>query len=133
MCKRYKITLTEEQMRIVEKCTEFYFRLMLGQPRDLADELAFYGADLSPENPNHDKIFDRCIIKRDMIYDTLCGIYRGVFDNGYGVPEEKSEDMMMAECIWDAIRFARGKSRWGSPLAIGKEPIPKIEVIEVDE
>jgi hypothetical protein len=106
---------------------------MLGQPGDLADELAFYGADLSPENPNHDKIFDRCIIKRDMIYDTLNGIYRGVFNSGYGVPEEKSEDMMMAECIWDAIRFARGKSRWGSPFAIGKEPIPKIEVIEVDE
>lgn len=130
MCKRYKITLTEEQMRIVEKCTEFYFRLMLGQPRDLADELAFYGADLSPENPNHDKIFDRCIIKRDMIYDTLNGIYRGVFNNGYGVPEEKSEDMMMAECIWDAVRFARGKSNWSSPLHIGKEPTPKIEVVE---
>ena len=130
MCKRYKIILTEDQIRVVQKCTEFYFRIMLGQVKDLADELAFFGVDFSLNNPDRDKNFDKCIVKRDVIYEAMRGILRGVFDNGYGVPEEKSDDMMIAECVWDAIRFARGQSRWDFVLQTGSEPIPKIEVIE---
>ena len=39
---KYKITVTEEQLRVLEKCTEIYMRLMMGQVRELADELDFY-------------------------------------------------------------------------------------------
>lgn len=129
MCKRYKIILTEEQMRVVQKCTEFYFRIMLGQAMDLADELAFFGVDLSDKNIK-DKVFDKCIVKKDMLYHILNGVFRAAFDNGFGTPEAKSEDMMIAECIWDAIQFARGQSRWDRVLQTGPEPVPKIEVIE---
>lgn len=129
MCKRYKITLTDKQMRVVQKCTEFYFRIMLGQAMDLADELAFFGVDLSDENIK-DKVFDKCLVRKDMLYAILSGVFRAAFENSYGTPETKSEDMMIAECIWDAIRFARGQSRWDRVMQIGSEPVPKIEVVE---
>ena len=50
-----------------------------------------------------------------------------------GYLDKKSEDMMIAECIWDAVRFARGCSRWDRPFHIGPEPVPEIEVIENED
>ena len=36
---RYTIDLTEEQMRVLENCTNLYMRLSMGQTWDLADML----------------------------------------------------------------------------------------------
>lgn len=35
---KYRIELTEEQMRVLEHCTESWMRLMMGQVRELADK-----------------------------------------------------------------------------------------------
>lgn len=35
---KYRIELTEEQMRVLEDCTESWMRLMMGQVRELADK-----------------------------------------------------------------------------------------------
>lgn len=123
---RYRIEFTEEQMRVVQKCTEMYFRLLLGQERDFADEISEIGMDLSPENPNHKEIFDRYIQKRNDVQEVMRAVFHIALPQNYS----KTDDMEIAECIWDAIRFARGKSRWSSPFHIGPEPTPTIEKIE---
>lgn len=129
MGKKYTIELTEEQARVTQKALEEYFRLRMGQDMDFCDELASINTDLSTENPQHERIFDKFISRRDHMRELMRAFFRIAFEpNGY--LEKKTEDMMIAECIWDAIRFARGKSRWDQPFRIGPEPIPKVEVME---
>ena len=129
---KYRIELTEEQMRVLEHCTESWMRLMIGQTRNLADDLAFYSTYKFKDREDFNEIHRRDCDKRDAIYEVLNAVMRIAFSCGYGVPDEKSEDCMIAECMWDAIRFARGTSRWDKPFQIGSEPTPKIEVIEDD-
>lgn len=125
---KYKLTLTEEQMRVTQKALEEYFRLRMGQAWDFSDEMAQTGIDLSSKNPEHKKLFDRFITKRDALREIMGAFFRVAFPNGYS--EGKSEDSMIAECIWDAIRTERGQNNWGSAMQIGKEPLPDIEKIK---
>ena len=123
---KYKIELTAEQMRVVMIALEEYFRLRLGQTFDFASDIAGIGIDLSPDNPKHDRLFDEYLRSRGWIENIMKGIYHTIW-SPYGVPQEKTEDMMIAECIWDAIRFALGKSIWYDTYQIGSEPSPKIK------
>jgi hypothetical protein len=129
---KYRIELTEEQMRVLEHCTESWMRLMMGQVMNLSDDLAFYNTYKFVDREDFKEIHSRNCDKRDVIYEILSSVMRIAFGRSYGVPDEKSEDCMIAECMWDAIRFARGTSRWNKPFQIGSEPTPKIEVIEDD-
>ena len=130
---KYRIELTEEQMRVLEHCTESWMRLMMGQVRELADDLAFYDTYKFKDREDFKEIHSRACDKRDAIYEVLNAVMRIAFSCGYGVPDEKSEDCMIAECMWDAVRVARGTSIWPDVLPIGSEPVPKIETIERDE
>lgn len=126
---KYRIELTEQQMRVLENCTNLYMRVLMGQTYDLTDMLCegmlgHYDKD----SPNSKIIFERYATKRDAIREVLGSAMRIANDTQYGVPAEKSEDGMIAECIWDAIRVARGTSTYGEVLPIGSEPVPKIEV-----
>ena len=123
---KYKIEVTEKQMLMLEKCTELYMRLMMGQTIDLANELAFYNYEYQKNPEAHSAICEA----RDHINEVLKAVMRIAFyKSGYGVPEQKSEDCMIAECLWDSIRCAQGRSRWGEPFQIGSETIPKIEEV----
>lgn len=132
MGKKYKVELTEDQMRVIQNCVETMMRIEMGQVDMLAERLAEYNVDFSQDNPNHEKIFDQYIAKRDAISEVLEAAVRIAFSS-YGVPEKKDDDTLIAECIWDSIKFARGLSRWGAVFPIGKEPVPKIEVIDDGE
>ena len=126
---KYKIEVTEEQARVIQKSLEEYFRLRLGQCWDFTDEFCMMNCDLSADNPNHDKIFDAFIARRNAMREVMNSAFR----IGYGARgylEEKTDDMLIAEDLWDSIRFARGKSRWDSPLHLGSEPAAKIEKID---
>lgn len=123
---KYTITLTEKQMSVVQMALEEWFRLRLGQTFDFADDLSSMGVDFSKENPNHERIFDLHIANRDWIEVIMKGLFTALWPP-YGVPKAKTDDMLIAECIWDAIRFARGQSRWNEPFHIGPEPVPNIE------
>lgn len=132
MGKKYKVELTEDQMRVIQNCVETMMRIEMGQVDMLAERLAKYNVDFSQDNPNHEQIFDRYITERDAISEVLKAAVRIAFSS-WGVPEKKDDDTLIAECIWDSIKFARGLSRWGAVLQIGSEPIPKIEVIDDGE
>lgn len=128
--KQYKITLNENQLGIVQYALEEYFRLRMGQTFGLPDDLAGMDHDLSPKNPNHKRIFGEYIVRRDAIRNVMKAVFNIAFDQ-FGVPREKTSDMLIAEDIWDAIRVKRGISRWDRVLNVSDEPIPKIE--EMDE
>lgn len=123
MSRKYSVTLTENQMGIVRKALEFYMRSILGQHLYTADELAFMDVDLSPENPEHEKIFDTAIIKRDALAE--------VFRAAYAIVniQKKPGIELEAETIWDAIRHALGQSNWPQPFQSGTEPVPEISEI----
>lgn len=127
---KYKIELTEKQMQVVEKCTELYMRLMMGQTRDLADELAFYNVAKYQDRDDFHEIHGRICNRRNDLQEVLAAAMRIAFPTPYHVPEDKTEDGMIAECIWDAVRYARGNSRWSQPFQIGSEPVPKIKEVE---
>ena len=125
---KYRIELTEEQMRVLERCSELFMRLGMGQTWELADMLCeeiLKGYDKN--KPDSKVIFERYLIKRNAIREVL-GSAMGIAYHPYHSPESKTEDGMIAECMWDAIRVARGTSRWGEAFQVGSEPIPKIEV-----
>lgn len=127
--KTYKVTLNEKQMAVIQNALEEYFRLRLGQTIDFANDITSIGVDLSDKNPNKDWCFDMHIVNRNWVEETMKAMFR-VLWYPYGTPQEKTDDMMIAECIWDSIRFSRGQSRWNEPYHIGSEPVPKIEVIK---
>lgn len=129
MSKKYKITLTEKQMAIIERYVEITMRLFMGQDWVFTDELAALNCDLSPENPNHKAIFNSYIHRRDHINEIMKAVFAIAFEPR-GYLEHKSDEMVEAETIWDAIRTARGVNRWGKAYQMGQEPIPEIEVIE---
>ena len=125
---KYRIELTEEQMRVLERSTELFMRLGMGQTWDLADMLCEgMLKDYDNDKPESKVIFERYITRRDAIRKVLSSAMGIAYDPLYS-PKYKTEDGMIAECIWDAIRCARGKSIYGTPMQIGSEPIPKIEV-----
>ena len=125
---KYVVELTEEQARVAQKCFEFYMRFMMGQDYNVSEEVAMTGVDFGP-GPEHDRIFNAYIQRRDHLREIMKCYFRIGFGM-HGVPKEKTEDGMIAECMWDAMRFARGQSRWDAPFQIGSEPVPKIIKVE---
>lgn len=129
---KYMIELTEEQMRVMENCTNLYMRLSMGQTWDLADMLCEGMLDHYDRNgPDSKIIFERYITKRNAIREILGSATKIAF-GAYGTPPAKTKDGMICECIWDAIRVVRGKSIYGQVLPIGDEPVPKIEKMEME-
>ena len=128
--KKYTIELTENQVRVIQNALEEYFRLRMGQDTEFCTDIAGLNADLSPDNPHHELIFDRYIQRRDHMEEVMRAFFRIAFEP-IGYLKEKTDDMLIAECIWDSIRCVRGLSRWGQPLSTGSEPVPKINVEEI--
>lgn len=59
MDTRYNLVITEKQAVLIKDALEEYFRIRMNQWGDLADSLVMKDIDLSPHNPNHEKIFER--------------------------------------------------------------------------
>lgn len=122
----YTLTLTEQQARVVQNALEEYFRLRMGQGEEFCRDLAEMGHDLRPDHPRHEEIFNAFIHRRNHMQEIMRAVFRIAFEP-YVYCGEKTDDMMIAECVWDSLRFERGQSKWSSPLQIGPEPCPKIE------
>lgn len=129
---KYKITLTENQMRVTQIALEEWFRLRMGQAGDFCNDLARMETDLDPKNPEHDRLFDAYISRRDHMREIMGAFFRIAFEP-FGYLKEKTEDMLIAETVWDSIRCARGQNQWGMPLQMGSEPCPEIELTESEE
>lgn len=130
--KKYKITLTEEQMAVAQDALEEFFRLRYRQTTDFADDIASQYTDLSSDNPDHKRIFERYIDRRDAIMEVMKAVFAIAYGNSY-LYETKPKRCEEAETIWDAIRTVRGLNHWEKAFQSGDEPIPEIEVIEDDK
>ena len=126
---KYKIEFTEDQMRVVQLALEEWFRLRLGQSMDFADDVCRLDRDVSLDDPNHKTYFREFLENRDRVSNLMEAVFYYAFLN-HRTPQKKSEDMLIAEDIWDSIRLARGRSNWDRVLVLSNEPCPKIEVIE---
>ena len=122
----YTIELTENQARVVQIALEEYFRLRMGQDDDFCNDLARMETDLDPKSPEHERLFNAYLARRDHMRELMRAFFRIAFEPT-GYLQRKTEDMLTAETVWDSIRYARGQSRWSQPLQAGKEPCPKIE------
>jgi len=127
----YRMTVSEAQLNLIHEAMEEYFRLRMGQETDFCNDLAEMGRDLSPNNPNHKEAFDRYIIRRNHMQEIMRAFFRIAFEpEGY---KEKTEKMLIAEDIWDVIRVATGRSRWGTHLHTGPEPSMLIEKVGAEK
>ena len=129
---RYRMELTEKQLSVLQNALEEWFRLRLGQEHDFADSIAFMDCDLSKENPKHEQIFDSAIQTREAVSEIMRAVFRIAF-GPHGRPDKATEDMLIAQDIWDAVRVVRGVSRWGTCLQVSNEPLPVIKKVENDE
>ena len=134
----YQLTVTENQLRLINTALEEYFRIGLNQWGDLADRLAMIGVDLSPENPNHKWIFDNMIKTRDDVRVVLEAAGRILWP--YGLSKQSEENILLQD-IWQVIRHQlwlddpdRDKRAYcvdgNEPLIRGDEPIAKCNKVE---
>ena len=121
----YTIEVNEKQLRLIMRMTEEWFRLRMGQETDFCNDMASLNCDMSPSNPKHEWLFDMYIARRDHLQDLMRAFFRIAFEPT-GYLKEKTEDMLIAEDIWDAIRCELGISRWGTALHTSDEPLPKV-------
>ena len=128
--KKYTIELTENQVRVIQNALEEHFRLRMGQDTEFCTDIAGLNADLSPDNPHHELIFDRYIQRRDHMEEVMRAFFRIAFEPT-GYLKEKTDDMLIAECIWDSIRCVMELSRLEQQLTTGSETVHKIKVKEI--
>lgn len=129
---KYRLELSEAQLRVVNAALEEYFRIPLNQWRDLADRMAFKG--FPPENEEkRDEVFDQCIAKRDAVSAVFEAAGKILW--GHEIPP-KNDQQLIAEDIWQVIRHqlyldSGSADSWRvdarEPLLLGPEPPAIIE------
>lgn len=133
---KYRLDLSEAQLRVVNTALEEYFRIPLNQWWDLADRLALKGVDLLDEK-TRSRNFDRYIWKRDAVKEVFESAGRILW--GYQVPP-KDDEQLIAEDIWRVIRHqlyldSGSTDTWrtdaSEPMKFGPEPLPQIERIDM--
>ena len=136
MDKRYILSLSEKQAVLLMVVLEEFFRIRMNQWGDLADSLAMKNIDLSPDNPNHEKIFDGYIQDRDAVQKVFECAGRILWD---GQRNNKSEEQLIAEDIWQVIRHqlwkdSKNRNNWcvdsRVPLRASDEPLPEMKKME---
>lgn len=128
--KRYRITLTENQLALVGTAVEIMLRTGMGQMHDLAEWLTLAGNDY----PRGSDLFCLYVTERNLIQSVLEGIMR----NEAAHRKEESDSLRELTTLYEAI----GHRRWldskrpmwdvraNEPMKFGSEPIPKIERID---
>lgn len=136
MDKKYTLTITEKQAVLIKNALEEYFRIRMNQWGDLAGSLVMKNIDLSTDNPNHEKFFDRYITERDAVRNVFECAGRIIWENQRN---QKSEEQLIAEDIWQVIRHqlwkdSENKNDWyvdsREPLRMSGEPLPEMKKVE---
>ena len=126
--KRYLLRVSERQLAVIQKSLEEYFRLRMGRDYYLSDEMAEFNIDLSPDNPEHEEMLDRFLQKQN----SLNALMQTYFEIAFGPlgHAKKTEDMLIAQDIWDSIRTCRGINRMNGCIHTSSEPLPDIRAEE---
>ena len=130
--KRYRITLTENQLALVGTAVEIMLRTGMGQMYDLAEWLTLSGYAF----PSGSTEFDIYLAQRNLIESVLEGISRNITECPHGKGESNSvqELKTLHEAIGHKQWEDSGEPEWDirshEPIKFGGEPIPEIERIE---
>lgn len=139
--KQYKLTVTENQLRVISTSLESYFRTRMGQFFDLSDDLAFCGFSYSqPHDEKWSEGFDERIARRDECKEKLDEAFkiaqpRLTANDYYG----STPEMVSAIDLWHVIRHQFWKERedhksWTvdsyPPSSESGEPLMEIEITE---
>ncbi len=106
MGKKYRLTLTENQLRVIKAALEEYFRAPLGQWSGLADRLAFRGYNRKPDDMGTE--FDRRIVKRNAArhtFDAAGEILLSGSDCTGNRDLIRTEEEKIASDMWRILRF----------------------------
>lgn len=101
----YQLTVTEKQVRLINEALEEYFRLGMNQWGLLSERLSLIGVDMSPDNPYHEKIFDRFIQKRDDVLIVMESAGRILWPCWPSGLTKEDTNNLIAQDIWQAIRY----------------------------
>lgn len=139
MEQKIRLTVTEGQLKLINRAMEEYFRLRLNQWNGFADDICAEGCDFSKENPKHDDIFSDYIVRRNTLVAALSAIFAALSINKRS--SMKSQDCIDAIDIYETIMHWLWEERpdaekmvWTvdsrKPLNEGQYPLPKIEKVE---
>lgn len=129
---KYRLTLSEKQMQILQLALEEYFRIRLNQWSDLADDLAFTGLDYK----NHTKEeFEARIERRDNAENLFKKAMSEAQPDFY--KQKQTEENLIVQDIWEVIRHQlyldqdEKKDDWcvaaRPPMQRSEEELPGIE------
>lgn len=138
--KMYRITLTETQLRVIQNICELRFRIDLLQGHELTEVLSQINTDLSPDNPNHNRIFDLYIERRNAIGEIIDAIFRIVVPYR-NMERKRDRTSLICEDIYQAIRYRLyldnpNRDQYGysvesrPPFQVSDLPLPIIEINE---
>lgn len=132
---KYNIELTETQFKTVRNALEMWERMMMGQFFDYADEVALNGYVYDKNDPENIEKFRLYIERRDECAERMEKAYKIACPK----QQNKTEDMLIIEDIWVAMRYQMWKDRLEpkpydtvdsrKQLGISGEPILNIERI----
>ena len=145
--KKYKLILNRKQMQVLKDVCELRFRIDLLQGSDLAEILAQMDClDLDPRNPDHKKIFDSYIERRDHINAVIDSLFEIASPRALRIAKGRKRDKtaLIAEDIYLAVRHQLWKDEPRPkipepyisvvdsypPLSVSDQGLPKIEVID---
>lgn len=97
--RKYRVTFTHEQLRIVNTALEEYFRVPLHQCSDLAERLAFRGFNYKDHT---DADFDKRLLLRDATQIALKAAVEIAID---WRKNPKQPDEMAAIDMWQILRW----------------------------
>lgn len=135
MSKKYRLMLTENQLRVINAALEEYFRAALGQWDVLANRLAFRGYERKPDDMCTES--DRRIVKRNAArhtFDAAGEILLSGSDCTGNRDLIRTEDEKIASDMWRILRWELTPEslKWGIFLDIHPESDePPINVEEV--
>ena len=129
--KRYRITLTENQLALVGDAVELMMRTGMGQTYNLAEWMILAGYD-TPSGTE----FDIYIAERNVIESVLEGIMRNITEFPHG--QGKSNSLRELTTLYEAIGHQQwkdnGEPEWDvrshEPMMCGEDPVPEIERID---
>lgn len=119
----HKLRFTYDQLMLMTSALEEFFRLRMGQDYSLSEELGAAGLDIY--GPGHEACFQKYLDRRSVLKEIMKGFFQIAFDGPYC--PGKTEDMLVAMDIWDAVRVYTEMSRWNSPMQESSEPLPEIK------
>lgn len=126
MNRKYRLTLTENQLKVIDVAIEEYFRAALNQWDVLANRMAFREFD---SEHHTDTEFDRRTVKRNAARHTLDAagaILLSGSDCAGGRDLNRTEDEKIASDMWRILR-------WELMPETSKQEIPRDTYHESDE